>query len=202
MEDELANLAGPEALEQVRGVAKAFDKAEDLGARLGKHEQNLRNAILDAKRKKGEAAPPKKVAEPDVKTLVTRAGGRFEGMQEGIGEHPGRAMITEPTSGSSFLLPLGEITTANIKKGLTEVKRRFEAVAPIEIPPEVEPVTDIKLPMPSRAEVGTKRLDALVKKMEKLGFGKAVKEIQEALPVDTSVEFMTDNFRAALARFI
>jgi DNA-directed RNA polymerase specialized sigma24 family protein len=128
MEDELAEVAGPEALEQVRGVAKQFDKAEDIGTRLGKHEQNLRNAILEAKRKK--------------------------------------------------------------------------AVAPIEIPPEEAPVTDIKLPMPSRAELGTKRIDALVKKMERLGFGKAVKEIQAALPMDVSVEFWTDNFRAALARYV
>lgn len=273
MEDELAEVAGPEALEQVRGVAKQFDKAEDLGTRLGKHEQNLRNAILEAKRKKGEAAPPQKAAEPDVKTLVTSAGGRFEGMQEGIGEHPGGVMITEPTSGSSFLLPLGEITTANIKKGLAEVKRRFEAVAPIEISEPVHPseakalgasaeaiarveserfrgiqrfridtrsgkevpiprtvdAADVKaqpyeiivergptgevvlerglkareqLPMPSRAELGTKRIDALVKKMEKLGFGKAVKEIQAALPTDVSVEFWADNFRAALARYV
>lgn len=125
-ERELTEVAGSEALEQARGVAKGYDKTESQDARLGKYEQELRNRILEAKRRK--------------------------------------------------------------------------AVAPIEAPPE--PVTDIKLPMPSRAELGTKRIDALVKKMERLGFGRAVREIQAALPVDTSVEFMTDNFRAALARFI
>ena len=116
----------------------AFEKAEGRGT--GLFSQLGEKAIPTPGKGLPEGAA---VAERGVlgfeerqnpKKVVESVGGRYEGIQKGIpGQVPDQVTFVEPTTGSSAMLPVADLTPEKVQAKMEEVRKRF---APFTAKPE------------------------------------------------------------------
>ena len=57
--------------------------------------------------------------------IITRAGGRFLGVQDGTGRIPDHALFLDPKTGATLALPLDQITVRTVTARIEDSRRKF-----------------------------------------------------------------------------